>query len=134
MVQESPDLNETWKSAPEFQLLDNENQHEAVNGITANHMAGALYDLIPANPQNTKPYGQWNNVEIKVYEDTVWHIQNGETIVTYVLHTPEWKEMVANSKFPAENPNWVNIANEGYIAFQDHDHDIWFKKIKIKEL
>lgn len=132
--QESPDLETIWRSAPEMQVLDNERHPDAKLGEDGNRQAGSLYDLIPAKPQNAKPAGEWNSVEIICYKGTVVHKQNGETVLEYHLWTPEWNEMVANSKFPSYNPDWANVASEGYIALQDHGDDVWFRNIKIKEL
>jgi hypothetical protein len=120
-----------WKTAPEMQVLDNERHPDARAGKQGNRMAGSLYDLVPANPQNAKPAGEWNSVEIEVYKGSVWHRQNGETVVEYHLWTDDWKEMVAKSKFPGLNPDWVNVAKEGIIALQDHGDDVWFRNIKI---
>ncbi len=125
---------EIWRFAPEFQLLDNDRHPDALLGKDGNRKAGSLYDLIPAKPQNTKPAGEWNTVEIIVYQGTVVHKQNGETIVEYHLWTPEWNEMVKNSKFPSYNPDWANVAKEGYIGLQDHGNDVWFRNIKIRPL
>ncbi|MFW6370245.1 MAG: 3-keto-disaccharide hydrolase [Bacteroidota bacterium] len=130
--QEGPDF--IWKTAPEMQVLDNERHPDAMLGKDGNRKAGSLYDLIPADPQNTKPAGEWNSVEIIVYKGTVVHRQNGETVLEYHLWTPEWEEMVADSKFPELNPDWANVAQEGYIGLQDHGDDVWFRDIKIKEL
>jgi hypothetical protein len=123
-----------WKTAPEMQVLDNENHPDAEAGIAGNRQAGALYDLIPAVPQNAKPAGEWNSVEIKVYKGTVWHYMNGEVVLEYHLWTPEWNELVAGSKFPALNPDWANVAAEGLIGLQDHGDDVWYRSIKIREL
>jgi len=123
-----------WKTAPEMQVLDNENHPDAQAGIAGNRQAGALYDLIPAVPQNAKPAGEWNSVEIKVYKGTVWHYMNGEVVLEYHLWTPEWNELVAGSKFPALNPDWANVAAEGLIGLQDHGDDVWYRSIKIREL
>lgn len=120
-----------WKTAPEMQVLDNERHPDARAGKDGNRMAGSLYDLVPAVPQNAKPAGEWNSIEIEVYKGSVWHRQNGETVVEYHLWTDDWKEMVAKSKFPGLNPNWVNVAKEGVIALQDHGDDVWFRNIKI---
>jgi len=134
LAQESPDLDYIWKSAPEMQVLDNERHPDAEAGKDGNRKAGSLYDLIPAVPQNAKPAGEWNTAEIKVYKGSVWHMQNGETVLEYHLWTPEWNALVAGSKFPALNPNWANVAAEGYIGLQDHGDDVWYRNVQIREL
>lgn len=121
-----------WQTAPEMQVLDNENHPDARAGKDGNRMAGSLYDLIPAKPQNAKPAGEWNSIEIEVYNGSVWHRQNNETVLEYHLWTEEWNKLVAGSKFPEYNPNWAKVANQGVIALQDHGDDVWYRNIKIK--
>ena len=128
------DLDYVWKTAPEMQVLDNDKHPDAKLGLDGNRQAGSLYDLIPAKPQNAKPVGEWNQVEITVYNGTVVHKQNGVNVVEYHLWTPEWNALVAGSKFPSLNEDWADVANEGYIGLQDHGDDVWFRNIKIKEL
>ena len=132
LAQEESD--KIWRTAPEMQVLDNERHLDAELGTDGNHQAGSLYDLIPAKPQNAKPAGEWNQVELIVYKGTVIHKQNGEKVVEYHLWTPEWNEMIKGSKFPTYNPNWAEVASEGYIGLQDHGDDVWFRNIKIKEM
>jgi len=133
LAQEVPN-QEIWKSAPEMQVLDNERHPDALLGKDGNRKAGSLYDLIPAKPQNAKPAGQWNSVEIICYQGTVVHKMNGKTVLEYHLWTPEWNELVKNSKFPGYNPNWANVAKEGFIGLQDHGNDVWYRNIKIRTL
>jgi hypothetical protein len=133
LAQEVPDW-EIYRTAPEMQVLDNERHPDAEAGKDGNRKAGSLYDLIPAVPQNAKPAGEWNTAEIKVYKGSVWHIQNGETVLEYHLWTPEWDTLVAGSKFPALNPDWANVAAEGFIGLQDHGDDVWYRNIQIREL
>ena len=123
-----------WKTAPEFQVLDNAKHPDALLGKDGNRKAASLYDLIPADPQNTKPAGEWNSAEILVYDGTVVHKQNGETVLEYHLWTEDWNALVKDSKFPDLNPDWANVAKSGYIALQDHGDDVWYKNIKIREL
>ncbi|MGQ8335953.1 3-keto-disaccharide hydrolase [Sunxiuqinia sp. A32] len=123
-----------YKTAPEMQVLDNLRHPDAMLGKDGNRQAGSLYDLIPAKPQNAKPVGEWNSIEIICYKGTVVHKQNGETVVEYHLWTDDWKALVADSKFPELNENWADVAKEGYIAVQDHGDDVWYKNIKIREL
>jgi len=122
-----------YKSAPEMQLLDNERHPDAKLGVDGNRMAGSLYDLIPAVPQNTKPAGEWNKAGILCYQGTVVFKSNGANVVEFHLWTDDWKKLCTNSKF--KDWEWfVNTAKEGYIGLQDHGNDVWFRNIKLKEM
>ncbi len=123
---------EIWKNAPEMQILDNERHIDANMGKDGNRKAGSLYDLIPAVPQNAHPAGEWNQVEIIVYQGTVVHKMNGEQVLEYHLGTPDFEAIVAGSKFK-DYPEFAKY-REGYIGLQDHGNDVWFRNIKIKEL
>jgi len=133
LAQEVPG-KEIWRTAPEMQVLDNDRHPDALLGKDGNRMAGSLYDLIPAKPQNTKPAGEWNTVEIISYQGTIVHKQNGATVVEYHLWTPEWEALVKDSKFPTYNPDWAKVAKEGLIGLQDHGNDVWYRNIKIRKL
>jgi hypothetical protein len=132
--QEIPRYDKMYYTSPEMQVLDNENHPDAKLGKDGNRQAGSLYDLIPAVPQNANPFGEWNQVEIICSDGNVVHRMNGEKVLEYQLWSKEWEEMVANSKFPGLNPDWANVAKEGYIGLQDHGDDVWYRSIKIKEL
>ena len=127
-------------SAPESQVLDNENHPDGRAG--ENRKSSSLYDMIAAVPQNANPFGEWNNTTIIVDRGNVYHFQNGEMVVSYNLWTPKWTEMLQNSKFSQEKwPIAFELLNncgganrEGYIGLQDHGDDVWFKNIKIKIL
>jgi hypothetical protein len=119
-----------WKSACEMQVLDNERHPDARLGVDGNRMAGSLYDLIPAVPQNSKPAGQWNTAEILVYQGTVVHWQNGEKVLEYHIGTPDWDKMIKASKFK-DFPEFGKY-KEGYVALQDHGNNVWYRGIKIK--
>ena len=131
-----------YVSAPECQVLDNENHPDAKLGKDGNRMSSSLYDMIPAKPQNSKPAGEWNKVKIMVYKGTVVHYQNDEAVVEYHLWTPQWTEMLQASKFSEERwpdafallNNCGGEAREGYIGFQDHGDDVWFRNIKVTVL
>ncbi len=130
-VMEQPSQAIYW-SAPEFQLLDNENHPDAERGENGNRKAASLYDLLPAEPQNAKPYGEWNSARIVVDGARVEHWQNGTKVLEFELWTPEWYEMIRNSKF-REHPEFGD-AREGYIGLQDHGDKISFRNIKIRPL
>jgi hypothetical protein len=120
-----------YYAAPEIQVLDNV---DATDNKLASHLAGSLYDILPADPKTVKPTGEWNTIVIKVKDGKVTHTQNGVKVVEYTLWTPEWDAMVAKSKFK-DFPGWTEgISKEGYIGLQDHGYPVWFRNIKIREL
>ncbi len=132
-----------WQSASEYQVLDNENHEDAKLGVDGNRQSASLYDMIPAKPQNAKPYGEWNKAKIVVYKGTVIHSQNGENVLEYHLWTPKWKQMLKDSKFnengdfPCAYKLMVDMGgknHEGYIGLQDHGDDVWYRNIRIKEM
>lgn len=128
---EQPNQPIYW-SAPEFQILDDENHPDAEMGEDGNRKSASLYDLIPAKPQNSNPYGEWNSAKIVAKGSTIEHWQNGEKVVTYEMWTNEWYEMIRNSKF-SEHPEFGD-PREGHIGLQDHGNRVSFRNIKIKEL
>ena len=120
-----------YNSAPEIQVLDNQ---YASDNKRDDHLAGSLYDMLPAVPQNAKPFGEWNTIVIRVKDGKVTHTQNGVKVVEYTLWTPEWYNMVAKSKFKDWPGFNAGPAKEGYIGLQDHGYNCWFRNIKIREL
>jgi len=120
-----------YYAAPEVQVLDN---IDATDNKIDSHLAGSLYDMLPADPKTVKPAGEWNTIVISLKDGKVTHTQNGVKVVEYTLWTPEWDAMVANSKFKTFPGFIEGIAREGYIGLQDHGYAIWFRNIKIREL
>lgn len=129
-------------SAPEYQVLDNDNHPDAKLGVDGNRQSASLYDMIPAKPQNQNPFGEWNKARIMVYKGTVVHGQNDANVVEYHLWTQQWTDMLQASKFSQEKwPLAFELLNncggenhEGYIGFQDHGDDVWFRNVRVKVL
>lgn len=120
-----------YYAAPEIQVLDNE---KATDNQVASHLAGSLYDMIAADPATVNPAGQWNTIVVRVKDGKATHTQNGVKVVEYTLWTPEWDDLVQNSKFKNFPGFTEGISREGYIGLQDHGYTVWFRNIKIREL
>ncbi len=126
----SEDENAPWRTGPEFQILD-----DLGHGLDAQnlHSAGALYGLYPPpahKPQ--KPAGQWNEARVKIRNGRVEHWHNGVRVAECDLESKDWADRVKASKFAPFSRFGRN--ERGHIALQDHGHDVWFRKIRIRDL
>lgn len=146
LAQETTDANgklqPIYISCPEYQVLDNVNHPDAKKGKNGNRQSASLYDMIPAKPQNANPHDEWNKAKIIIQNGKITHIQNNVEVLTYQMWTPEWTEMLQNSKFSeAKWPVAFNLLNkcggknhEGLIGLQDHGDDVWYRNIRVKVL
>ena len=130
LVQEKPELKNTYNSGPEYQVIDNEGHPDAKNG--PDRFAGANYALQAPTRSATKPVGDWNQSRIVKNGAHVEHWLNGEKVVEYELWSEAWKAQVAKSKFNAMPA--YGTAKKGYLALQDHGNPVSFRSLKIKVL
>lgn len=129
-VTEAPELDQVWRTGPEYQLLDNDGHPDAKNG--PDRYTGANYALHAPTKNVAKPVGEWNTSRIVVKGAEVEHWLNGEKVVEYELWSPDWDARVAKSKF-SSMPRYGR-EKRGHIALQDHGDEVAFRSIKIRPL
>lgn len=129
MYRTGEDADAPYMTAPEYQVLDDA-KHE--DGKEPKTSAAALYGLYACQNKVLEPVGQWNEGRIVVTGNHVEHWLNGVKVLTAELHSDDWKQRVAASKFAA----WPMFATKakGRIDLQDHGDEVWYRSIRIREL
>lgn len=127
---EHDDVRLSFMSGPEYQILEDQNH---INGKNPKTTAASLYAHYAPNSLKTlKPVGQWNTGRVVVRGSKVQHWLNGEIVIAYDLDSEAFAKISQGTHYK----QWKKFAKEkvGHIAFQDHNNDVWFRNIKIKEL
>lgn len=121
--------DQPYKSAPEFQLLD-----DASYSVPANQVTGAVYGLMAPSNRLTVASGQWNQCRLLVQGNHVEHWLNGRRIAQYELNSPAFNALVAASPQFSPYASQFGKASTGFIAFQNWTPETWFRNIKVRSL
>lgn len=128
-VQEEPNIDATYHSGPEYQLL--EDSHADFDKPLKR--SGCLYTFFPQkNFVNTKKAGQWNHSRIIQKNGKTEFYLNGNMTAQVDFNSTAWKNLVARSAFK-DYPEFGKH-NKGRIALQDWSRGVSFRNIKIRPL
>ncbi len=99
------------------------------------HDSGAFYDLVPPCENAQKPPGEWNHMTITAKGPHIEVKLNGQTVSKIDLN--RWTEpgkRPDGSKHKFGNVTIKDLPRSGYLGFQDHGQDCWYKNVRIKDL
>ena len=115
----------------EYQMIDDEQNKDA--GLAeGRRVTASFYDVLkPTVPAPTKKPGEINHSRILVKGNHVEHWLNGVKVLEYESGSEAVKAAIAESKFK-DVPGFENSV-KGHILLQDHNSDVWFRNIKIRE-
>mgnify|MGYP001065228966 FL=1 len=116
----------------EYQVLDDALHPDAKNG--PNRTAGALYDLIPADPaaKGLRPVGEYNAARIVFVGSHGEHWLNGKKVLEFDLGTPPMAGFLSKSKY--RHIKGFAERRTAHIVLQDHTDAVWYRNIKIREV
>ena len=115
---------------PEYQVLDDFNTGE---GLKPKNSTATLYDILPANDKKKlNPNTEMNRGRIVVNGNRIEHWLNGKKVVDVQVGSEAWKDGIAASKF--KNMEGFGENSTGRIMVQDHQCEVWFHKISIREI
>jgi len=110
-----------WQTGFEIQLLDD-------HGKPPNkHTTGAIYDVVNPMYNESKPVGQWNDLEIVCDGKLIKISVNGFKLID----TDFGKLTMPLGKFPTP---YNDLPLKGYICFQDHGQPVSFRNMRVKKL
>ncbi len=100
---------------------------------TGYHDFGAIYDLVKPSHLNLNGEGEWNQVEITCKGPNIVVSVNGEVVTK--MNCDDFPE---KGRRPDGSKHKFGVVKDmprvGYLGFQDHDHKVWYKNVKLLEL
>jgi hypothetical protein len=116
----------------EYQMIDDERATGVDKGNRKQLTAAFYAVLAPTTPPPLKPPGEINTSRIIVKGNHVEHWLNGVKVLEYECGSDEVKAAVAASKF--KDAAGFGDKVRGHLLLQDHNSEVWFRNVRIREL
>jgi hypothetical protein len=98
------------------------------------HSFGAIYDLVAPSKNASRGPNKWDTVELRCEGPKVTVTVNREKVSS--LNCDEWPE--AGKRPDGTQTKFTTAVKDfprkGYLGFQDHGNNVWYKNIKLKVL
>jgi hypothetical protein len=115
----------------EYQMIDDAREQDA-NSADGKRVTASFYDVLkPTTSPPTRPAGEINQSRILVKGNHVEHWLNGVKVLEYECGSEDLKAAVAASKFKTTAGFGSKL--KGHILLQDHQSEVWFRNVKIRE-
>jgi hypothetical protein len=118
----------SYWTGPEYQIMERPDRKRN----PALHFCGANYALEGPDREYSNGPECWNQTRIVVRGNEVEHWLNEHQTVAYEIGSPNWKTLVAGSKF-SDRPGYA-ASRFGHIALQDHGAAIAFRNVRVRRL
>jgi 3-keto-disaccharide hydrolase len=125
----SEDEDQTWKTGPEMQVLDDDKHPD---GKIPKTSAGSLFALIAPANKTLRPVGEYNQARLVVRNGHVEHWLNGKKVLEYDLASDNLASLIAQSKFKTFHQ--FARMSEGHIALQFHGDNVWYRNVRVREI
>jgi hypothetical protein len=128
-VQERPDINATYATGPEYQILE-ETHADNTNPLKK---TGCIFNMTSQmNPARATKTGEWNESRIVQKSGRVEFYLNGVLTTEQDLRSPAWIDSIGKTHFSVYPEFGKRVS--GRIALQDWFKAISFKNMRIREL
>ncbi|TWU25993.1 3-keto-disaccharide hydrolase [Bythopirellula polymerisocia] len=98
------------------------------------HDFGAIYDLVPPATIATREPGEWNNLLVRCEGPMISVSVNGQLVNELNCDELDQPGLRADGSEHKFRRAIKDFARSGYFGLQDHESDVWFKNIKLREL
>jgi hypothetical protein len=122
-------LEHSWQSGPEMQLLDDEHHPDGAHALTS---CGALYALIAPWRDQRAVANAYHRGRLAVRGTRAEHWIDDSQVLAYDFASEELRERIERSKF-REYPQFARL-EAGHIALQHHGTEAWFRRLLIEAL